>query len=218
MYPRCLLTTALLLTIPLARGGAQAAPAMQTAPTAQRADSAAVLMPGDVLRLTVWQRPELSGDFTVGGDGALMHPVYHALRVAGVPLPAVEGAVREFLKTYVVEPQVTVQPLLRVGVSGEVHAPGVLLVAPSTTLPQIVAMSGGPTDHGAMNRVRLVRANHQSVVDLSGALRPGTPLVVRSGDQLWVDKETSLLRDHIAPLASVAVAAAATVYYGFKRR
>jgi protein involved in polysaccharide export with SLBB domain len=175
------------------------------------------LKPGDVLRLTVWQRPELSGDFPIGGDGTIAHPIYHALHVAGVPLAEVEGDVHEFLKSYVVEPQVAVQPLLHVGVSGEVHLPSVVLVPPNTSLSQVVAMTGGPTDRGAMNRVRLIRDNRQIVIDLSGSARPGAPLDVRSGDQVWVDRQTTLLRDHIAPLASVAAAIAAAAYYGFKR-
>ncbi len=184
-----------------------------------RSDDASrvVLRPGDVLRLTVWQRPELSGDFTINGDGTIAHPVYHALHVAGVPIAEVEGDVHDFLKTYVVEPQVAVQPLLHVGVSGEVRAPSVVLVPPNTSLAQVVAMTGGPTDRGAMDRVRLVRDNREIVIDLSGAAKRGAPLDVRSGDQVWVDRQTSVLRDHVAPLASVAAALAAATYYGFKR-
>lgn len=179
--------------------------------------SRVVLKPGDVLRLTVWQRPELSGDFTITGDGTIAHPVYHALHLAGIPIAEVEGDVHDFLKTYVVEPQVAVQPLLHVGVSGEVRLPSVVLVPPGTSLAQVVAMTGGPTDRGAMNRVRLVRDDHEIVIDLSGAARRGAPVDVRSGDQVWVDRQTSMLRDHIAPLASVAAALAAATYYGFRR-
>ena len=204
---RWLLCSAILFAA-AARAGAQAA-----------ADDpgSVVLKPGDVLRLTVWQRPELSGDFTIAGDGTIAHPVYHALHVAGVPIAEVQGDVHDFLKTYVVEPQVAVQPLLHVGVSGEVRLPSVVLVAPNTSLAQVVAMTGGPTDRGAMERVRLIRDNREIVIDLSGAARRGAPVDVRSGDQVWVDRQTSVLRDHIAPLASVAAALAAATYYGFKR-
>jgi polysaccharide export outer membrane protein len=177
----------------------------------------AELRPGDVLRLTVWQRPELSGDFTIGSDGTIAHPVYRALHVAGIPLAEVEGDVHDFLKTYVQEPQVAVQPLLHVGVSGEVRVPSVVLVPPNTSLAQVVAMTGGPTDRGAMNRVRLIRDNRQIVIDLSGTARSGAPVDIRSGDQVWVDRQTSLLRDHVAPLASVAAALAAATYYGVRR-
>jgi len=197
-----------LLVFATVRAGAQTAPADP---------GGLVLKPGDVLRLTVWQRPELSGDMTIGGDGAIAHPIYRALHVSGVPLSEIEGDVHEFLKSYVVEPQVAVQPLLHVGVSGEVKAPSVVLVPPRTSLAQVVAMTGGPTERGAMNRVRLVRDDHQFVIDLSGTARSGQPMDVRSGDQVWVDRQTSMLRDHVAPLASVAAAIAAATYYGFKR-
>jgi len=94
--------------------------------------TSSTLRPGDVLRLTVWQRPELSGDYIVASDGSLAHPIYQGLRIAGVPLVVVEQRVRALLKTYVSEPQVTVQPLIHAAVSGEVRQPGLLLV---TDLP-----------------------------------------------------------------------------------
>jgi polysaccharide export outer membrane protein len=197
-----------LLIMGAAQSGAQ---------TAGYDPATSALKSGDVLRLTVWQRPELSGDFTIGSDGAIAHPVYRSLHVVGVPMTMVEGEVHDFLKTYVTEPQITVQPLVHVGVSGEVRQPNVMLVPPNTSLAQLIAMSGGPTDRGAMNRVRLVRDNRETKLDLSGAAVAGMPLDVRSGDQIWVDRQTSLLRDHVAPIASVAAPIAAATYYGFKR-
>lgn len=205
---RWLLCSALLATSLPLRGDAQT----------QRDDHGpSMLRPGDVLRLTVWQRPELSGDFTVGDDGSVAHPLYQPLRVAGVPLAVVEQRVQELLRTYVAEPRVTMQPLIRVAVSGEVRQPGLVLVAPTTSLAQVVALAGGPTERGEMSRVRLVRDTRQMVLDLSGASSVPAPLHARSGDQLWVDRQVSLLRDRAAPIASLASAVALVTYYVFKR-
>jgi len=52
-----------------------------------RALSDPVLRPGDVLRITVWRHPEMSGEFVVAPDSTLVHPLYQVVKVAGAPLP-----------------------------------------------------------------------------------------------------------------------------------
>jgi protein involved in polysaccharide export with SLBB domain len=179
--------------------------------------TSSTLRPGDVLRLTVWQRPELSGDYSVARDGSLAHPISQGLRLAGVPLVVVEQRVRALLKTYVSEPQVTVQPLIHAAVSGEVRQPGLLLVTTPTSVAQLVARAGGPTDKGEMSRVRLVRGDQQLLLDLSGPSLAASPVQVRSGDQIWVDRQGRVLQDNIMPIASLVSAIALSTYYGLRR-
>jgi hypothetical protein len=68
-----------------------------------------------------------------------------------------------------------------------------------------------------MSRVRLVRDSRPLVLDLSGAAPTTAPPRARSGDQVWVDRQVSLLRDRAAPIASLASAVALVTYYVFKR-
>ena len=50
-----------------------------------RLDDGVRLAPGDVLRVNVWRRPELSGDFVLASDGTLTHPLFKSVQVAGAP-------------------------------------------------------------------------------------------------------------------------------------
>jgi hypothetical protein len=43
-------------------------------PAAGQGTTEGTLRPGDVVRIDVWQKPELSGEFRVGIDGSLVHP------------------------------------------------------------------------------------------------------------------------------------------------
>jgi protein involved in polysaccharide export with SLBB domain len=61
--------------------------AQSPAPAADGTNGA--LNPGDVVRITVWRKPELSGDFIIAGDGSVSHPLYRDVRVTGMPLAAV---------------------------------------------------------------------------------------------------------------------------------
>ena len=49
----------------------------------QQAPAVFTLKPGDMVRVTVWRKPELSGDFRVLADGSIAHPLYQAINVTG---------------------------------------------------------------------------------------------------------------------------------------
>src|SRR5207248_872586 len=131
------------------------------------ATSSFVLAPGDLIRIEVWRNKELSGDFPIAADGSITHPLYRELKVAGVPLPTVEQQVRTFLARYETNPSFVLIPLMRVIVAGEVRQPNIYTVPPGTTVAQVIAMAGGPSDRGRLDRVRLQRGNGSTLLDLT---------------------------------------------------
>lgn len=169
-----------------------------------------VLQPGDQVRIAVWRNVELSGELTVGPDGTLLHPLYRAVRVTGVPFVAVESRIRAFLEQYEARPQFVAEPLVRVAVSGEVARPNLYHLRLDVTVAQAVALAGGPTERGRRDRVRWTRGGGVRVVRLGGA-DPAAGLPVRSGDQLVVERRRAVFREIIAPIITVAGATAAIV-------
>ena len=165
---------------------------------------------GDVLRITVWRKPELSGEFIIASDGTVSHPLYRSVRVTGIPLPTVEARIRDFLGTLEENPQFVVEPLLRVAVAGEVRQPNVYNLRPETSLAQAVAIAGGTTDRGRRDRVVLLRDNRETIVNLRKADQTGAGMLVRSGDQLAVERE-SRPWDTVGPIVSILGATAAIV-------
>ena len=177
------------------------------APAAARAQTDAVLQPGDVLRITVWENEAMSGEVAVGPDGALMHPLYRQLRVAGVPMPEVDARLRAFLERFVTNPQFVAQPLLRVTVGGEVRQPNLYSLAPGTTAAQAVVLAGGPTERGRLDRVRLVRGGQESLLDLTDPTAPMANTAIQSGDQFYVSRrEPNVFREYIAPAGGLLAA------------
>src|SRR5688572_18117104 len=147
-----------------------------------------VLEPGDKVKIEVWQRPELSGEFSVGLDGRILHPLYQSVRVTGVPADQVEGMVREFLSGFEANPQVVVQPLLTVGVFGAVNTPAVHTLPPGTTVGQAVTAAGGVSPDGKFDDVRFRRKNgDETEIDLTEASSLSQP--VRSGDLITVEEK-----------------------------
>jgi polysaccharide export outer membrane protein len=170
-----------------------------------------VLGPGDVVRITVWRRPELSGEFAVAADSSIAHPLYRAVKVAGLPAATVEGRLREFLTRFEENPQLVIEPLLRVAVSGEVRLPSLYMLRPSTSIAQAIAQAGGYTERGRPESVLLVRNGRRLVLDLT---RPETrqgQMPIRSGDEIVVEQRQSFFRNVIVPAATILGATASVV-------
>src|SRR5918993_3662261 len=116
-----------------------------------------MLAPGDSVRVTVWRKPEMSGDFIVGPDGTITHPLYRTVRVGGVPFTTAEVNIRNFLARFEQDPQFVMEPLVRVAISGEVGRPQVFAVRPETSIGEAVAQAGGPNQFANRNHVRVLR-------------------------------------------------------------
>jgi len=187
---------------------AQAARAQETSARADVRSEQAVLTPGDSVRITVWRKPEFSGDFVIAPDGSVSHPLYRAVRVGGVPFATAEANVRRFLSGFEDNPQFVMEPLVRVAVSGEVTRPVVFAIRPETTIGEAVARAGGTTQFGARNRVRVLRLTpngQQQILTLNLQSPSSTDglLPVRSGDQIVVDRKKSFVKDILIPTIGV---------------
>jgi polysaccharide export outer membrane protein len=202
---------ALLAALAVAGAFTLAGPVRAQAPATNAAANTTTLNPGDVVRITVWRKPELSGDFVVARDGTLSHPLLREVRVTGIPVEQVDARIREFLATLEANPQFVIEPLLRVAVSGEVRTPNLYNLRPETSISQAVAVAGGTTERGRRDRVVLVRQNRQMVVNFHRPDETGAGMLIRSGDQIMVEQGTSLWRDVIGPVVSVLGATAAIV-------
>jgi polysaccharide export outer membrane protein len=174
------------------------------------------LAPGDSIRVVVWRKPEMSGDFIVGPEGVITHPLYQAVRVGGIPFATARTNIRNFLARFEQDPQFVAEPLVRVAVSGEVGRPQVFAVRPETSIADAVAQAGGPSEDANRENVRVLRKGSDgrqrelrvNLLDPEGGA--GT-LRVNSGDQIVVDRRKSFFREVFLPGLSV-LGSAASIY------
>jgi polysaccharide biosynthesis/export protein len=77
---------------------------------------------------------------------------------------------------------VYVPPKQNVYVSGQVRNPGAYPIGQQTTLRQVLALAGGPTEFGAINRVKILRSENgkeqEIKVELNDLVKPGDTVVV----------------------------------------
>jgi protein involved in polysaccharide export with SLBB domain len=177
----------LLAVLAAALLGAPAAGAAQpgTAPSAP----AYSLQPGDVVRVVIWREEDLSGEFSVNPAGRVTLPLLGERQVEGIRLDSLQAMLMRDYLVYLRNPSITITPLRRVQVLGEVGKPGLYSVDPTITVAGAVALAGGATSSGDLNRIRILRDGQV----YSQRVGPGTALTtadIRSGDQIFVERRS----------------------------
>lgn len=136
------------------------------------------LGPGDTIRVTVLNEPDLSGTFRVDVDGSIAYPLLGRVQVRGRTVREVEELLRKLLEDgYVRRPQVTAEigeyRSRFVHVMGEVRSPGKYPLEGADTLLDVLARAGSLTAT-ASNTVRVLRQKDPAAV--------GTPAVPGAAD------------------------------------
>jgi polysaccharide biosynthesis/export protein len=198
-----------LLVMIIAGSVLAAAPLAAQAPRQAAPSTPQVLNPGDMVRITVWRKPELSGEYPVAADGTIADPFYMDVSVGGLTLASASERVRAHVAIYENEPRVLVEPLFRVAVGGEVQQPSLYNFRPEISIAQAVMLAGGPTERGRVDEVRVIRDGRELVVDLTDPEGGVAATPIRSGDQILVARRRSIVRDYIAPASSILGAALA---------
>jgi polysaccharide export outer membrane protein len=109
-----------------------------------------VIGPEDVLNVTVFNEPALSGRFRVENDGQFNYPFLGRVRAGGMTLSDVATTLKTKLSDgYLRNPQVTVDVdqfrSQSVFVMGEVRSPGKYVLSGSVSLLEVLAQAGSIT-------------------------------------------------------------------------
>ena len=160
------------------------------------------LAPGDLVRVGVFQNPELTLEARLSEAGTLSYPLLGSLRLAGMAVPAAERLIADGLRTggYVRNPQVTLSLLQARGrqasVLGQVNRPGrFALESADTRLTDLLALAGGAAPGGAdLVVVTGTRGGQpfRAEVDLPAVFAAGgreRDLAIQHGDVVWVERQ-----------------------------
>lgn len=164
------------------------------------------LRPGDVLQIVVWGQEDFSGKFQIDETGKFEYPIVGTIDTRNLTLTELRDRIRTGLDVLFKSPFVTITLGFRVAVLGEVLRPGLLTVDPTLTVVDIVALAGGPTQSGNMNKIKLLRTGGESLVSFEDQALRGQTLQevgIRSGDQIVVSRK-SFTRQDLFLLLSVA--------------
>lgn len=183
--------------------------------------SVGVLRPGDAVKIAVFRDTELTGEYLIDSRGQLQIPGLGVIQAAGLDPDQLKTSIRQALiQLGTTNPQIAVQPLVRVSVLGEVRAPALYPVDPGISLIQLLTIAGGPTPNANLRRTRVVREGHVFEVDLESALTGSASgrIVLYSNDVVVVPKKTGFTRETLQLMLSMTTAALSIATFIFMKR
>jgi polysaccharide export outer membrane protein len=167
----------------------------------EKAGTDITIGPGDLVRIGVFQNPDLSLETRVSESGAITYPLLGAVQIGGLTLEAAEKRIANGLREggFVPQPQVNISQTQvlgnRVTVLGLVSKPGrIPLENFSTRVSEILATAGGISS-GGDDVVILVGTRggkpFRKEIDLPGIYLDGdsgNDIFVTGGDSIYVHR------------------------------
>lgn len=153
---------------------------------------------GDRVVLTVVSDVRRTDTLVVHSGRILELPGKVTLPLTGVLRSELESrAFAEILK-YVKAHQITMTPLTRIAVLGEVTRPGYFALPSDVALTEAIMAAGGPTGTASVERTIVRRGNQEfrSAADTRQAISGGLTIDqfgLRAGDELFVGKRRELI-------------------------
>jgi len=180
------------------------------AEASRAASRSAPLVPGDAIRVTVVQEPDLTGDFPVDQNGVVVFPLLGERVVTGMSADSLERTLVKAYREYLESPAINVTVLRRVSILGEVRQPGLYPVDLTMSLNEALAIAGGVSPNGNMKDIRLIRGDEVLYRDMStGVALTATPL--ESGDQIVVGQRSWLSRNMALVTTVLTIATSLTI-------
>jgi polysaccharide export outer membrane protein len=140
---------------------------------------------GDKLKITVYNEPDLSGEFEVNGEGFVAVPLLGQIKVLGQTTTEVQTLLtQKYGKDYLVNPNVTIEvtnyrPFF---IIGEVNHPGGYPYVNGMTIINAVALAGGYTPRANHDRIKVKHgadtADQQQEVKEDSVVLPGDVIEV----------------------------------------
>lgn len=157
---------------------------------------------GDVIRITVYQNPDLTLETRVSESGIVSYPLIGQVRLGNQSISAGEKAIADALRNgnFVKQPQVTIAVLQvrgnQANVLGQVNRPGRYpLEVAEIRLTDLLAMAGGTAPTGSDLVVVTGRRDgrpFRTEIDLPtifASQSRAEDILIQNGDAVWVDRQ-----------------------------
>jgi polysaccharide export outer membrane protein len=157
---------------------------------------------GDVIRINVYQNPDLTLETRVTEAGVVSYPLLGSIRLGGLSVTAAEKLIADGLRSgnFVKQPQVTLVVVQvrgnQASVLGQVNRPGRYPIeVADMRLTDLLAMAGGTAGSGADMVIVTGTRNGQPYrleVDLPTVFLAGgqsKDVIILNGDTVWVDRQ-----------------------------
>jgi polysaccharide export outer membrane protein len=144
------------------------------------------LGPGDMVKINVFQEPDLSIESRISNNGIIDYPLIGEIKLSGLNLSEAEDLLDKKLRgDYLINPQITIsiarhRPFF---ITGEVRAPGSYEYQPGMTVRRAIAIAGDFTDRASRSKIFLIRERqgnaNSTKVTLDERIGPGDTIHIK---------------------------------------
>jgi polysaccharide export outer membrane protein len=140
-----------------------------TNPTANVSATEYIIGPEDILSVSVWREPDLSlREVVVRPDGKISLPLVNDIQANGLTPAQLQDEITGKLKEFVTSPNVTVTVIRimsqAVSVVGQVARPGTYMLGAQTSVIEILARAGGPSEYAKTKEIKVLRKEEGKTV------------------------------------------------------
>ena len=125
------------------------------------ADDTFVVLPGDVLQISVWKEEGLDREVIVLPDGTVTFPLAGTIKVDGLTPVAVQDMVKDKLAKLIPDASVSVAVKAALGhsvnVIGQVAKPGEIVISHNLSAMQALSQAGGLTPYASESHIIILR-------------------------------------------------------------
>lgn len=150
------------------------------------------LNPGDGVRIIFLNITDIiSGDYHIQIDGNLQLPFLGLLNTTNLEFPQIKKTIMQRYDSLYRDPELTVQPLFRINILGEVRTPGYYYVTDVEKMTGILALAGGVTGYAATDEIYIIRDNEEINLNISEIVEKGNTVAdlgLRSGDRIFIPR------------------------------
>ncbi|MBK8946963.1 MAG: polysaccharide biosynthesis/export family protein [Ignavibacteriae bacterium] len=171
------------------------------------------LKPGDGIRVNFYNISEqISGDYFIQDNGKIHLPYLGLINSVDCEFNDLRTEIINKYSEIYKNPELSIQPLHRVDILGEVGKPGVYYLTGFETISDLLSLAGGETSDSNIDELSIIRNDSQIEIDLEKFLEGKNNLAdigLESGDKVYVPRKWLVgVRDASVIISGVAVLAA----------
>ncbi len=126
-----------------------------------------IIQPSDMLTVSVWKQPSLSGALLVRPDGKISMPLLGDIKASGTTPMQLSAQISSKLQKFIRDPEVSVvvSQIHKsfVYVLGEVGKRGPVQMTPGMTILQALSSAGGLTEFAKKKKIYILRGKGQRI-------------------------------------------------------
>lgn len=150
------------------------------------------LNPGDGVRIIFLNiTDQITGDYFIQQDGNLQLPFIGLVRTTNIDYKDIKLTIFNKYSELYKDPALTIQPLIRINILGEVRTPGYYYVTDIEKMTGILALAGGVTGAAATDDIYIIRNNEEILLNASDVIAKGntvSDLGLQSGDRIFIPR------------------------------